>query len=37
MDVHARQLSRLRDEPLGAAEAIKSVMLYQLACLGPQS
>ena len=37
MDVHARQLSRLRDEPPGAAEAIKSVMLHQLACLGPQS
>ena len=37
MDVHAGQLAGLRDEPLGAAEAIKTAMLRPLACLGPQS
>jgi hypothetical protein len=37
MDVHARQLARVADEPLGAAEAIRAAMLRPFACLGPQS
>jgi len=37
MDVHACQLARFGDEPLGAAEAIRAAMLRPFACLGPQS
>jgi hypothetical protein len=35
MDAHARQLAGFGDEPLGAAEAIRSAMLRPFACLGP--
>ena len=37
MDGHAHQLAGFGDEPLGAAEAIRSAMLRPFACLGPQS